>query len=110
MTDARRADEHLLGSRARDRAGMAREAGLPTVSVVSIIAGRVTAYGAFAVLAALVGAVLSRTDANVDFSTNEWSSTAALGGLATAIVLLVAYLFGGYVAARMAGRAGLLHG
>lgn len=34
----------------------------------------------------------------------------AIGGLATGIVLLMAYLFGGYVAGRMARRAGLLHG
>lgn len=89
---------------------MAREAGLPSLSVLSVIAGTVTAYGTFAIVAAVAGAILVRADATTDFSTNDWTSTTALSGLVTALVLLVAYVFGGYVAGRMAARAGVIHG
>lgn len=95
---------------ARDRRAIVEEAGYPRVSFLSVLAGTLTAYGAFAIVAAIAGAILDATDADTDFSTNDWTSSGAIGGLATGIVLLVAYLFGGYVAGRMARRAGLLHG
>jgi hypothetical protein len=94
----------------RDRRIVVQEAGLPRLSLVSILAGTLTAYGAFAIVAAIVGAVLNAADVDTDFSTNDWASTGAIGGLATGLALLLAYLFGGYVAGRMARRSGLLHG
>jgi hypothetical protein len=94
----------------RDRMAVVREAGLSRISLVSVLAGTLTAYGAFAIVAAIAGGILSAADIDTDFSTNDWSSGEALGGLVTALVLLVAYLFGGYVAGRMARRSGLLHG
>ncbi len=41
---------------AGDRASLAREAGVGKLSFISVLAGVLVAYGAFAVLAALVGA------------------------------------------------------
>jgi hypothetical protein len=88
----------------------AREAGLGSMSPISILAGVVTAYGAFAIVAAIVGSVLTAVDADTEFRTDDWTGSGAVAGLASAVVLLLAYLFGGYVAGRMARRAGLLHG
>jgi hypothetical protein len=86
------------------------EAGYSTISPLSVIAGVLCAYGAFAIVAAIVGAVLSAADVNTDFQSNDWTGSGAVAALASAGVLLVAYLFGGYVAGRMARRAGMLHG
>jgi hypothetical protein len=86
------------------------EAGYSTISPLSVIAGVLCAYGAFAIIAAIVGAVLSAADVNTDFQSNDWTGSGAVAALASAGVLLLAYLFGGYVAGRMARRAGLLHG
>ena len=86
------------------------EAGLRRLSVVSVVAGIVTAYGTFAVIAALVGSILSAADVDTEFRTDDWTSSGAAASLATAATLLVAYLFGGYVAGRMSRRAAVLHG
>jgi hypothetical protein len=77
-----------------------------------VLAGVLVAYGAFAVLAALVGAVAAAIGLNTDLAGNDWDwATLGVGSaIAVAIVLLVAYLFGGYVAGRMARRAGLRNG
>jgi hypothetical protein len=75
-----------------------------------VLAGVLVAYGAFAVLAALVGAVAAATGLSTDLAGNDWATLGAGSAIAVAVVLLVAYLFGGYVAGRMARRAGLLNG
>ena len=94
----------------RDRADLAREAGLGRLSLPSVLAGVLVAYGAFAVLAALVGAVAAAIGLNTDLAGNDWASLGVGSAIAVAVVLLLAYLFGGYVAGRMARRAGLLNG
>ena len=87
-----------------------REAGLPRLSAVSVLAGLLCAYGTFAIVAAIAGAIVSGVDANTNFRSNDWTSSGAVASLVTALVLLAAYLFGGYVAGRMARRSGTLHG
>jgi hypothetical protein len=94
----------------QDRASLAREAGLSRLSFPSILAGVLVAYGAFAVLAALVGTVAAAIGLNTDLNRNDWATLGVGSAIAVAVVLLVAYLFGGYVAGRMARRAGLLNG
>ena len=94
----------------QDRAGLVREAGLGRLSFPSILAGVLVAYGAFAVLAALVGTVAAAIGLNTDLNRNDWATLGLGSAIAVAVVLLVAYLFGGYVAGRMARRAGLLNG
>lgn len=105
-----RVREDIPKQTARDRRAVIEEAGLPRLSFVSVLAGTLAAYGAFAIVAALAAAILDAADVDTDFSTNDWTSTGAVGGLATGIALLLAYLFGGYIAGRMARRDGLLHG
>src|SRR5215211_5580518 len=86
----------------RDRAALTRQAGIGKLSLISVLAGVLVAYGAFAVLAALAGAAAAALGLNTDLGVGS--------AIAAALVLLLAYLFGGYVAGRMARRAGLLHG
>ena len=86
------------------------EAGFGRISWISILAGLITAYGTFAVVAAIVGSVLSSANVDTEFRTNDWTGSGAVAALAAAVTLRVAYLFGGYVAGRMARRAGSLHG
>lgn len=88
----------------------AQEAGLSRFSLVSIVAGTLCAYGAFAIVAAIAGSLLAAADVDTEFRTDDWTSSGAAAGLVSGLVLLVAYLFGGYVAGRMARRSGLLHG
>ena len=63
-------------------------------------------------MAALVGAVAVAVgvDADAELASNDWT-TFGMGSAVTAtVVAFVAYLFGGYVAGRMARRAGLVNG
>ena len=94
----------------QDRASLAQEAGLGRLSLPSVLAGVLVAYGAFAVLAALVGTVAAAIGLNTDLNRNDWAALGVGSAIAVAVVLLLAYLFGGYVAGRMARRAGLLNG
>ena len=94
----------------RDRKRLARQAGLGRLSFISLLAGVLVAYGAFALLAALVGAVAVAVGVDAELASNDWT-TFGMGSAVTAtVVAFVAYLFGGYVAGRMARRAGLVNG
>jgi hypothetical protein len=93
-----------------DRASLAREAGVGKLSFISVLAGTLVAYGAFAILAALLGAAAAAIGVDNGLSSNDWARLGTGGAIAAAVVLFLAYLFGGYVAGRMARRAGLLNG
>ena len=75
-----------------------------------MLAGVLVAYAAFAVLAALAAAAAAAIGLNTDLSANNWAELGVGSAIVAAVVLLLAYLFGGYVAGRMARRAGLIHG
>ena len=107
MTRARGA--HVVETRG-DRAALAHHAGMGRISLVSVLAGVLVAYGAFAVLLAITAAVAESVGIDTDLSANEWRGLGAAGGAIVAGVLLVCYLFGGYVAGRMARRAGATNG
>lgn len=95
----------------RDRIELATEAGYSKVSLGSVLAGVLVAYGAFAILAAIAGGILNAAGVDTDsLSTNDWREYGIVTGAAAAISLFLAYLFGGYVAGRMARRAGALNG
>jgi hypothetical protein len=94
----------------QDRASLVREAGLSRLSFPSILAGVLVAYGAFAIFAALVGTVAAAIGLTTELNRNDWATLGLGSAIAVAVVLLLAYLFGGYVAGRMARRAGLLNG
>ena len=92
----------------RDRKRLARQAGLGRLSFISALAGVLVAYGAFALLAALVGAVAVGLD--TELASNDWATLGRGSAVTVTVVAFVAYLFGGYVAGRMARRAGLVNG
>lgn len=93
----------------QERRELAADAGYGAFSVTSAAAGMLVAYGAFAVLVGLAAAIVGAAGYNTDLSTN-WERLGTTGGLIVAGLLLLAYLFGGYVAGRMARRNGLAHG
>jgi hypothetical protein len=94
----------------RDRKRLARQAGLGRLSFISALAGVLVAYGAFALLAALVGAVAVALGLDTELASNDWTTFGMGSAVTVTVVAFVAYLFGGYVAGRMARRAGLVNG
>lgn len=95
----------------RDRLEMAHEAGYPKISLVSVLAGVLVAYGAFAIIAGITGAVLNGLGVDTEaLSDNDWRQLGIGGGIAVGLSLFLSYLFGGYVAGRMARRGGAMNG
>jgi hypothetical protein len=94
----------------RARRRLARQAGLGRLSFISALAGVLVAYGAFALLAALVGAVAVALGLDTELASNDWTTFGMGSAVTVTVVAFVAYLFGGYVAGRMARRSGLVNG
>ncbi|HEY2959793.1 MAG TPA: hypothetical protein VGM21_16540 [Actinomycetota bacterium] len=94
----------------RDRAAMARGAGFGRFSFVSVLAGVLVAFGGLAVLLSAAYGINQSTGVAGTIDSGDLARLDV--GSATVIVAttLVAYLFGGYVAGRMARRAGLVNG
>lgn len=80
------------------------------VSLLSVLAGVMTAYGTFVLVLAFTAGVLELLGVDAEYSASEWRDIGLGAGLVIAGVMLVAYLFGGYVAGRMARRAGVSNG
>ena len=99
----------VMRETARERRELAADAGFGGFSISSVLAGVLVSYGAFAILAGLAAAALDAFGDNTDLS-SDWERLGTTGGLVVAGVLFLAYLFGGYVAGRMARRNGLAHG
>jgi hypothetical protein len=99
-----------LSESGRDRRALAADAGFGSLSVASILAGVLVAYGAFAVLIGIAAAVVDALNVKTDIVTTDYEQLGVTGGLIVAGILLLSYLFGGYVAGRMARRSGLLNG
>lgn len=95
---------------AKDRVGMAHDAGLPRISFLSLLAGVLVAYGAFAVLASLFGGVASAAGGDFEIPDGDWETAGVVGAVVLGLTLFGSYLFGTYVAGRMARRSGALHG
>ena len=94
----------------RDRKALAADAGFGAISLPSILAGVLVAYGAFAILAALAAAIVDAIGVDTDVISTDYEQLSIAGGLITAAVLFLSYMFGGYVAGRMARRSGLVQG
>ncbi|MGQ0804685.1 MAG: hypothetical protein ACT4PI_12595 [Actinomycetota bacterium] len=95
----------------RDRLDFVRDAGWRKVSGFSVAAGVLAAYGAFALFLAITASVLHALGIDSsELDDSEWRNLEAGAGAAVVAVLFGAYLFGGYIAGRMARRAGPLHG
>ena len=93
----------------RDRRALVADAGWRQISLASLLAGVLAAYGGFAILAGIAGGILDATGADADI-TARWGDLGTAAALVVAGLLFLSYLFGGYVAGRMARRAGALHG
>src|SRR4051794_14734146 len=95
----------------QDRMELATDAGYPKVSLGSVLAGVLVAYGAFAVIAAVAGGILTAFGVDMhSLSSNDWRQYGIASGAVAAVCLFLSYLFGGYVAGRMARRGGALNG
>jgi MFS family permease len=80
-------------------------------SMLAAVAGVLAAFGSFLVLAVVVGAAgLAIVGMPLDLAPRDWHRLGTVIALGAALVSLLAYLFGGYVAARLGGRDGLQHG
>ena len=90
----------------KDRRALARDAGMGQLSLTSILAGTLTAYGAVAVLLAIAGGVAAAINNGTDFSNVAWTQLKAGVGITVAVALFVSFLYGGYVAGRLARRSG----
>ena len=93
-----------------DRRALARDAGVGTISIASVLAGTLVAFGAFAILVAIAAAIASAAGVDTDLTTNDWREAGVAGGVILAVVLFLSYFYGGYTAGRMARRNGLMQG
>ena len=98
----------VVESRA-DRLELARDAGFGAVSPGGALAGTMVAYGTTVLLLA-VAAALTAGFSDGDLRVDDWRTMGAGASIAVALTLFVAYAFGGYVAGRMARRAGAANG
>jgi hypothetical protein len=90
---------------------MVQEAGLPSTSMVSVIAGALAAFGVVGIILAVTGAVGNQLGISTDgVSTDEWQNLGIGAAIAVAVVLFGAFFFGGYTAGRMSRRTGASHG
>jgi MFS family permease len=90
---------------------MVQEAGLPSTSMVSVIAGALAAFGVVGIILALTGAVGNQLGISTGgVSTEEWQNMGIGAAAAVSVVLFGAFFFGGYTAGRMSRRTGASHG
>ena len=97
--------------RSRDRRELVRDAGLSSISFVSVLAGVLVAYGAVLVLLAVVAGIGDALGVDTaGLSDAEWRELGVGAAIALGVVLFISYFFGGYVAGRMGRRSGVAHG
>jgi hypothetical protein len=97
--------------RSRDRRELVRAAGMAPLSLVSVVAGVVVAYGTLLVLLAVaagIGSALGLETSGI--SDDEWRDLGVGAAATLAVVLFASSFFGGYVAGRMSRRGGPTHG
>lgn len=95
--------------KSKTRADLAQLAGRGPFSAISMLAGVLVGYAAFAFLLAGAVAILRANGARLDLSEN-WGDLTARGGLLLGGLLFGSYLLAGYIAGRMAWRRGAAHG
>jgi hypothetical protein len=80
-------------------------------SLPAIVTGTVVAFGAFIVLAAVIGGILAATGiADGGITANEISDAGLGVGIGLVVAQFLAYFWGGYTAGRMARGSGVLNG
>jgi hypothetical protein len=81
------------------------------VSAGGILTGVVVAFGAMFLLSGIIGGILAAVGLDQENVTRGEAVDAGIaGGIAFAIAMFLAYLWGGYTAGRMARGAGWLNG
>jgi hypothetical protein len=81
------------------------------VSLPAIVTGTIVAFGAFIVLAAILGGILAATGiADGGITANEIDDIGLGAGIGLVVAQFLAYYWGGYTAGRMARGAGILNG
>ncbi len=98
-----------LRESSKDRRALAADAGFGSLSLGSVLAGVLVAYGAFAVLVGIAAVIVDALNIDTDITT-DYEQLGIVGGLIVAGIVFLSYLFGGYVSGRMARRAGVLNG
>ncbi|MBW3580746.1 MAG: YrzE family protein [Actinobacteria bacterium] len=95
----------------RDRKRFARAAGMGQVSLISVLAGTLVAFASFAILLAIVAGVLSAVGIDTEgLTSNDYRELGIGAAVVAGLVLFLSYFFGGYIAGRLARRAGALNG
>jgi hypothetical protein len=94
----------------RDRRALAREAGLGSISWISVLAGALAAYGLTAILLAIAGGIAAAVNSGTNFGNVSWTDLKTGTGIIVGVILFASYVFGGYVAGRMARRSGHANG
>ena len=81
------------------------------LSIGAILTGVVVAFGAMFLLSAIIGGILAALGVAEDnVSRSEAIDAGIGGGIAFAVAMFLAYMWGGYAAGRMARGSGLLNG
>ena len=95
----------------KDRKSFARSAGMGQVSLISVLAGTLVALASFAILLAIVAGILAAVGIDTaGLTSNDYRRLGIGGAVVAALVLFLSYFFGGYIAGRLARRAGAVHG
>ncbi len=95
----------------KDRKMFVQDAGMGSLSFISILAGTLVAFAAFAVLLAIVGGILAAVGIDTaNLTANDYERLGIGGAVVAALVLFLSYFFGGYIAGRLARRSGALNG
>ena len=95
---------------ASDRRAMAGDAGWGAISLLSVGAGVLVAVAAATLVGLAAWAVATWIGVDTTMSASDWRRLGEIGGIGAAIVLLVAFVAGGYTAGRMARRGGVRNG
>jgi hypothetical protein len=96
--------------RRQDRRALARNAGLGSLSGVSVVAGTLAAFALTAALVAIAGGIATLVNNGSNFSNISSGDLKVTGAVVVAVALFLSFLFGGYVAGRMARRSGAING
>jgi len=79
-------------------------------STAGTFGGTLAAIGMLALIAGIVTAVGAAISVDIDFTRTEWRAIGWGGAAALAAALLISFLFGGYIAGRMALGSGFRNG
>jgi hypothetical protein len=83
---------------------------LGPLSIGAVLAGVLSAYGLFVLVISVAAGFANGAHANQQLSGATWKQLGTGGGIVTGVALFWAWVFGGFVAGRLAGREPVRHG